>query len=140
MDSEFEQRLRRLPVKPVPAAWRAEILTAVATDMNRRQAGREFTFSATVALRLRRIFWPHPAAWAGLAAAWVLIFVLNFSPRDAAPVVAETFAPPSPEVLAQLRQQQKILAELTGARERGGAELPKTFAPQPRSTRKISAV
>ena len=37
--------------------------------------------------------------------------------RDTTPVVAEKAAPPSPEVIVELRQQQRMLAELIGARQ-----------------------
>ena len=44
---QFEQRLRRQPVKQIPPEWRAEILNAVAADVNRQQTvSREFTFAA----------------------------------------------------------------------------------------------
>ena len=52
--------------------------------------------------------------------------------RDTTPVVAEKSAPPSPEVIVELRQQQRMLAELIGAGQVGDAEPPK-YLPQPRS-------
>ena len=61
------------------------------------------------------MLWPHPKAWAGLAAVWILIFAVDFSVRDKSPVMAEKAAPPSPEVIVELKQQQRMLAELIGA-------------------------
>ncbi len=52
--------------------------------------------------------------------------------RDKSPVVAEKSAPPSPEVIVELKQQQRMLAELIGARETHDAE-PRQFFPRPRS-------
>jgi hypothetical protein len=78
--------------------------------------------------------WPHPKAWAGLAAVWVLIFCLDFSMRDTTPVVAEKSAPLSREAIVELRQQQRMLAELIGAGQASEAEQPK-YLPQPRSER-----
>jgi hypothetical protein len=81
------------------------------------------------------LLWPHPAAWAGLAAIWILILAVDFSLRDKAPVMAEKSAPPSPEVIVELRQQQRMLAELIGPRDEREADRSKSFVPQPHSER-----
>ena len=81
-----------------------------------------------------KFFWPHPKAWAGLAAVWILIFAVDFSVRDKSPVMAEKAAPPSPEVIVELKQQQRMLAELIGSSQAREAELPR-YLPQPRSER-----
>ncbi|MGA3145179.1 MAG: hypothetical protein ABSF10_19430 [Verrucomicrobiota bacterium] len=140
---ELEQKLSRQPFRQVPAEWREEILAAA--DVNRRQAtsckvGREFTSAATrrsllstLNAQLSTLLWPHPKAWAGLAAIWILILAVNFSVRDKAPVVAEKSATPSPEVMVELRQQQRMLAELIGPRDTSVADRSKPLVPQPRS-------
>ena len=53
--------------------------------------------------------------------------------RDKSPVMAEKSAPPSQEVIVELRQQQRLLAELIGPREEHDADRSKSFVPQPRS-------
>ncbi len=136
-------------MRQIPGEWRAEILregrraaapeigdadTASLPILNWREAVRAFTSAATIRSRLREIFWPAPAAWAGLAAVWILIFAVDFSMRDTTPVMAEKTAPPSPEVIAELRQQQRMLVELIGATQAREAEAPR-FLPQPRSER-----
>jgi hypothetical protein len=130
--NEFEQKLSRQSLRKIPGEWRAEIL--VAADVNRREGVRAFTSAATIRLRLREIFWPAPAAWAALAAVWVFIFALNFSIRDKTPVVAEKVLPPSPEVVAELRQQKLLFAELIGSSDTREAEPPR-FSPRPRTER-----
>ena len=94
----IEEKLQRQPLKEIPAEWRGEIL--VAADVNRRSRPvREFTFAATTLRRLlstlnaqlSTLLWPHPRAWAGLAAVWILILAVNFSMRDPSPVMAERF-------------------------------------------------
>ncbi len=55
--------------------------------------------------------------------------------RDKAPVRAEKSPPPSPEVIVELRQQQRMLAELIGPRDTSDADRSKSFVPQPRSER-----
>lgn len=82
---------------------------------------------------LRDLLWPHPKAWAGLAVVWILILAVDFSVRDQTPMTAEKSLPPSPEVVAELKQQQRMLAELIGARDAGDADRSKPLAPWPRS-------
>ncbi|MGO8839172.1 MAG: hypothetical protein ACLQAH_15820 [Limisphaerales bacterium] len=143
---DFEHKLQRQPLRQVPAGWREEILAAA--DVNRRQVinreevGRGFTSAATrstwlstVNAQLSAILWPHPKAWAGLAAVWVLIFAVNFSIRDKSPVMAGKSAPTSPEVMVELRQQQRMLVELIGLRDTRAADRAKPLVPQPRSER-----
>ena len=128
---DFEQRLQRQPLRQIPAEWRWEILSAAKCASRPAPRG---SFLSTISYQLSTLLWPHPKAWAGLAAVWILIFAVNFSIRDKAPVMAEKAAPPSPEVIAELRQQQRMLAELIGSSQAREADLPR-FLPQPRSER-----
>jgi hypothetical protein len=131
---DFESQLQRQPLRRIPAEWRKEILAAA--NVNRRNRSiREFTFAATTFRGLlSTILWPHPRAWAGLAAVWILILAVDFSMRDPAPGLAEKSAPPSPQVIAELRQQQRLLVELMGSSQTREAEPPK-FVPRPRTAR-----
>ena len=131
MDSEFENRLHRQSLRPIPAEWRAEILANCRGSKVEGRGQGSFLFSTLVS-RLSTVFWPNPKAWAGLAAIWVFIFILNFSTRDKTPLVAEKVSPPSPEVLVELKQQQRLLAELMGPTAMSDADRPK-FVPKPRS-------
>ena len=128
---KFEQRLSRQPLRPVPAEWREEILAAAAVQ--HRSPGERRSFLSTLNSQLSTILWPHPVAWAGLAAVWILIFTVDLSVRDRAPSVAEKYSPPPAEVMVELRQQQRLLAELMGPRETRDAERQKDFLPRPRS-------
>jgi len=130
---QFENRLSRQPLRKIPGEWRAEILGAAVAN-RRQKAVRAFTGEAAIRTRLREIFWPAPAAWAALAAVWIFIFVLNFSIRDKTPMVAEKVLLPSPEVVAELRQQKLLFAELIGSSDVREAEPPK-FSPRPRTER-----
>ncbi len=130
---EFEQKLQRQPLRRIPADWREEILRE-----GRRAAVLEIGDADTASLPQRSwfstILWPHPKAWAGLAAVWILILAVDFSICDKTAVVAEKSTPPSPEVIVELKQQQRMLAELIGAREMQDAE-PQKFLPRPHSER-----
>jgi hypothetical protein len=134
---DFEQKLQRQPLRQVPAKWRAEILMTVesAAGTRRLMLDARPTWLSTINSQLSTILWPHPAAWAGLAAVWILILAVDFSARDKSPTLAEKSAPPSPEVVVELKQQQRMLAELIGPRDEHDADRSKSFVPQPRSER-----
>jgi len=129
---DFEQRLQRQPLRQIPAEWRSEILDAAISRHSPRAT--RHSFFSTLNHQLSTILWPHPKAWAGLAAVWILIFAVNVSMRDTTPLVAERAAPPSPEVIVELKQQQRMLAELIGSSPAREA-VPTRFLPLPRSER-----
>jgi hypothetical protein len=131
---QFERRLSCQPVRKIPGEWRSEILAACRESKVEGRESEQFKPSTLIA-RLSTIFWPHPKAWAGLAAVWIFIFALNFSMRDNSPRIAEKSAPPSPEVIVELKKQQRMFAELMGSRETPDADRQKIFLPKPRSER-----
>ncbi len=131
MNDDFEKQIQRQPLRQIPGEWRGEILSAV--ERASRPTPRA-SFLSTFNFQLSTLLWPHPKAWAGLAAVWILIFVVDFSMRDKTPGVAEKAAPPSPEVIVELKQQQRMLAELIGSSQTREAETPKLL-PLPRSAR-----
>jgi hypothetical protein len=130
---DFEEKLQRQSLRKIPGKWRAEIL-AVSRGSNVEGRAQEQFWLSTCVSRLSTVFWPHPKAWAGLAAVWIFIFALNFSMQDKTPMVVEKVAPPSPEVVAELRQQKLLFAELIGSSDAREAEPPKFF-PRPRTER-----
>jgi hypothetical protein len=130
---DFEQKLQRQALRQIPGKWRGQILDA-ATSCQASRATHH-TFLSTLNHQLSTILWPHPKAWAGLAAVWILILAMDFSMRDKTPVMAEKSGPPSPEMVAELKQQQQLLAELIGARETQDADRSKPLVPRPRPER-----
>ncbi|HTV63474.1 MAG TPA: hypothetical protein VMH30_12985 [Verrucomicrobiae bacterium] len=129
---QFEQRLSRQPLRQVPAEWRSGILAGAAAAAPRAVSSPSFL--SILNSRLSTVLWPCPQAWAGLAAIWIFIFVANFSMRDDKSAVAEKSPPPSPQMLAELRQQRRMMAELIGSGQTNDAEPPKLM-PSPRSQR-----
>src|SRR5271170_2934816 len=85
----------------------------------------------------RELFWPSRRIWAGLAAIWILICVVNFSQRDKSEMMAGKIPLPSPEIILTFQQQERLLAELTDQQEAPIAAPPKLFLPQPRSEKRI---
>lgn len=141
-ERELEKQLREQPIRPIPAHWREEILRAV-----QLQAGAESEAGAGRVESLpgrmkapskgkesptwwRDLLWPHPVAWAGLAAAWVLIVGLNtmaLRPSHSSGGTrsqASRPATPSDAMKMALAEQWKLREELlswkTAAEEEGG--------------------
>jgi hypothetical protein len=153
---EFEKRLQRQPLRQVPGEWREEILSAARQASLPQHASRitstlrsaatedghhahpSPSLLSTLNHQLSTILWPHPAAWAGLAAVWVVILGINLTTRDASQAVAKHASPVSPEVFMAFQEQERLLNELIGPRETPVAERPKPVLPRPRSERRQS--
>jgi hypothetical protein len=140
---DFEKRLQSQPLRQVPTEWREEILSAARQVVSAQpvpcpapRAHALTAFLSTINSRLSALLWPHPAAWAGLAAAWVVILGLSFTTRDAARLVARRASSPSPQVFMAFQEQQRLLTELIGPREMPAVERPKAAPPRPRSERR----
>ncbi len=79
------------------------------------------------------LIWPSRRIWTGLAAAWVLIFIVNFSQRDN--VSSVTGKPvQSGEMIMSLQAQQRWMNELFADRSASpDADRPRNVAPGPRT-------
>jgi hypothetical protein len=131
---DFEQKLSHQPLRQIPGEWRAEILAATISRASRVESrALKSRWPSTLVIRLSTIFWPHPKAWAGLATVWIFILALNFSTRDNSSRRTEKSVPPSPEMLVELKKQQRLFAELVGPRETPDADRQKILFPRPRS-------
>jgi hypothetical protein len=124
---DFEKQLQRQPMRPIPSAWREEILVSA----HRVQDNQLSTLSPRPLSWWRDLLWPCPQAWAGLAAVWMLILALNAVTREPARVASARPAPPAREVLMALQERRRMLVELAGPT--APVEPPKRFVPRPRS-------
>ncbi len=135
-DDQLEEHLRRQPLREIPTHWRAEILSAAQAAGPRPSAlDPQPSLLSTLIAQLSSVLRPHPQAWAGLAALWVVILTLQLTSRDPTEIVARNTPPPSPEMLTVLRQQKLLLAELVERPEPRAAEPPKALPLRPRSDR-----
>ena len=140
---DFEEHLQRQPLRKVPAAWREQILSAArqaasaqSVPCPRPRAHAWPSLLSTIHSQLSTLLWPHPAAWAGLAAVWMVILGVNLTTQDTALRVAKRAASPSPQVFMAFQEQQRLLTELIESREVPVAERPKPAPPRPRSERR----
>jgi hypothetical protein len=136
---DFEKRLQRQPLRQLPPEWREQILQAAKLPSHSSSVIRH-SFLSTLNSKLSTVLWPHPKAWAGLAALWLLIAVAHFASGDSTVQIAKKPEPPSPETLVILQQQQRLLAELVGPISLGDADRPKPNALQPRSERRMETL
>jgi anti-sigma factor RsiW len=129
-----------------PAMW-AQIERGVVGDSTQRrrepQRGAEGSFSlrssaflCVSALNQFRAAWQRSRwAWAGVAAAWAVILVLNSAAREPnPPLVAGQDLPSASEMRLALKQKDLLMAELAFSSE--PAAKPNPAPPSPRSDRR----
>jgi hypothetical protein len=83
----------------------------------------------------RELIWPARRIWAGLAATWVLILLVNLDLMAGMARMTAASSPRSSDFIMALREQKQMIAELTEPPTPNLAEPPKPFIPQPRSER-----
>jgi hypothetical protein len=114
-------------------AIRQSTVAAVCDRRNfteRRSQTAATTIFQTIWLEL---VWPCRRIWAGLAATWVLIFIINFPQHDGLQANIAKFSP-SPEIMMTFGDQQRILNELFAERSLPvEADRPRVFSPKPRT-------
>jgi hypothetical protein len=135
MNFDFEESLRRQSIRPIPGEWREEILRA-ARDGRDAARRRPVGAARLPCFWWREWLWPCPRAWAGLAAAWGIILLLNVTAPEEPPVVGQ-LASASWQDLAFLRQETEMIAQLAGSEENRPAPPPQPAALKPRGCRRV---
>jgi hypothetical protein len=137
---DFEKQLKRQALRQVPSEWRENILRAAqAATRNPTLENRDASWLSTLISHLSTILWPHPKAWAGLAAVWIVIGSLQFASSDHTNRLAAKVKQPSPESFAILQQQTRLLAELLGQSPPKDADRAKPNPAQPRSEQRTNS-
>lgn len=96
---------------------------------------RPSPFATLLTVCWRELFWPCRRAWLGLAAAWVVILLLNFASAETPRTGAVTATADVQDLMQAWRQKQQLLAELMG-QDAEPAPPPKRPAPRPHSERR----
>lgn len=74
---------------------------------------------------LQELFFPAWPIWSALAACWAVILILHLAAHDTSTVVAQKSPPPSPAMIAELRDQQQLFVELiSGETKTSDADKP----------------
>ena len=137
-EDKFEKRLQSLPQRQIPADWRKEILDAARSAA---LADSRPSLPSTFNSKLSTLLWPHPVAWAGLAAVWLLVLGLNLASSDGSPSdMARQAAPPPAQIRELLKQQAQMLTELVGPGPQPDRPKPAASRPHSRRRDKISYV
>src|SRR3954464_9593388 len=93
-NDDFENRLRQQPFRSPPPAWREKILkSARALEPQRASAPAE-----TQGTWWRALLWPSPHAWAGLAAVWLILLVMNREGQDKSVRTASSISSPVQQI------------------------------------------
>ncbi len=129
----FEQQLQRQPLRPPPAAWREEILTAARANVRPASPAAEPDLFVGWRALLARI----PLAWGAVAAVWAVIIGVNLlmsGPSVAVMAGSAGSAPPEKMTLWSLqRAEMSLLADhLTDDSD----PAPRIAPPRPRSDRR----
>ena len=139
-EDQFEQRLQRQPLRPVPVQWREEILATA--EANRRHAAPQSVSEDQAALLAgwRLLFARLPLAWTALVALWVALIGVNLMlPHPPVNVAAQRSPSARMSLLAALdfrRAQLELLGDkFSLATEALPANEAPAVPPRPRSER-----
>ncbi len=129
--SDFESQLQQRAFRQIPAKWRKKVLAAA------RLETATPCWRDRIAAGFLDLLWPCPKAWAGLAAAWAFIGVVQLGMSGNH---AETTVRLTPQRVAAWKEQQKALAELISPYPPASPELPLTPGAQRSRRREIFGV
>jgi len=113
-EDEFEQLIGKQTFREVPSEWRKQLLEQAIRGAAPRGGGETHPSVAVGLLgQLRSLLWPCPQAWAGLAAIWIGLLMVNVGMnRGLAPAAAPE--PAAPAWAKSFKDQEKLLVELIG--------------------------
>jgi hypothetical protein len=100
--NDFENELKKQPIRPVPEHWRAQILQQASANTLKRELQPWWA----------ALLWPSPRAWGALAAAWIVMAAFGVATR-------ETSAPRENAQATQIRiameEKRRLQAEIEEA-------------------------
>ena len=133
-NDEFERRLQEQVFVAPTARTRERILKAASTTQFNSRHEPDLTW-------WRALLWPAPHAWAGMAAIWVVLLVVNRAGEPEENMSASLASAPAQQVAYARYERNHLFTELID--ELGSdamAEPPKPVRPAPRSEARQSFV
>jgi hypothetical protein len=127
---------RHRKMEPKLDALRREVLADSLQAHEARGEPRESRWRLSPAFVVeklwRELVWPCRRIWAGLATAWVVILALNLmsGTGDGRQMAAKAESRPGPEVMAVLREQRQMLAQLLEPSALPASSRPKIPGPR----------
>ena len=110
---DLEEQMRRQPFRDVPSDWRASIIAAAARSAPLPDGPRSEERGPRTSRRFwQELLWPAPAAWAGLAALWLLIAVFNYGSSVELFRFGRRALEPSLDHVRLWREQRGLFVEL----------------------------
>ncbi len=94
---------------------RAEDLAKYARTPASHPSGRpqpSFSLAAAARQFWQESLWPWRRIWLGLATIWLVLLTLNLATNERPKMARHKTPPPSPELMAALREQQRLMLEL----------------------------
>jgi len=125
---DLERHLEGQPFRRLPPEWREEILTAARAVAQPRAAASDIRPTPW----WRTVLWPNPMAWAGLAAAWLAILILNHAGRWEPLTQSAAVHGPSTGLVLALIEHRRQLNELLEVPAAESAPAPAPAPPAPR--------
>ena len=137
---DFEQQLKRQAIRQVPKNWRGQILSAAQRAHELSQPAAETprrTICYSLKSHLLACFWPSPGAWAGLAAVWIVIAIMNIKTGGRVNIVSGASSAETRELVISWKEQERLLSEIIRFQE-SPVPVAETSrpAPRPRSEQK----
>jgi hypothetical protein len=135
---DFEQKLRRQPLRQIPGHWREAILrTAQQHACSVCQVPQPLPMRALRTI-WRELFQPCRCAWSGMTALWLIFWFVNAHTQlaDTSTRMAASTRPGS-ERIRLFEEQRRVLVELTGPIDLSPAQPSRRAQPKPRSERRL---
>jgi len=101
--NDFENELKKQPLRRVPEHWRAQIL---------REAGSRGRSPSRTAPWWTALLWPSPKAWGTLAAAWAMMIMFSIATRERS--VSEE-VPQATQIRMAVEEKRRLQAEIEEA-------------------------
>lgn len=136
---DFENKLRHQKLRQIPGAWREPILQKAGEQWSSAVKPQLVLFRAMFTF-WRELFKPCRYAWLGMAATWIVLWIINADPHDRDSSSGTSV--PTRAVVERVRsyaERRRDLVELTGPLDLAPAAVsPKRTQPKPHSERTLA--